>query len=254
MKFSLVIPMYNESAILPKTLQILSKTAEECFKNEGKYEILFVDDGSTDGSAKMVEAYAATQDSHVRCIGYANNCGKGCAVRTGMLAARGEYILFTDCDLAYGARALDELYRYMLAAPQADAVIGSRTIHPLGYEGYTAMRRLASSLSFRILRLFGLRLSDSQSGLKGFHAAAARHIFSLCETNRFAFDFEVIMIGMALGYHFTSMPARVLENRTGGSVSLLRDGLHMLCDLFRIRRRVKKIQKTILSQKGEKTR
>ena len=234
--------MYNEEAILPSVLPRISQMARESFSD---YELLFVDDGSHDASAFIVEEYAREKDPTVRVFRYAENRGKGCAVRTGMLQARGETIVFTDCDLAYGTAAVADLYRFMEEHPEADAAIGSRALHPAGYEGYTPLRKLVSHTYRFILRLFGLRLSDSQSGLKAFRREAARAIFSRCEVDRFAFDFEAIMIGSALGFSFAEMPARVIENRVGGKVSLLRDSLSMLRDLTRISRRVKKIKREI---------
>ena len=240
MKLTILIPMYNESAILPETLKTLSIYARERFVSD--YELLFVDDGSTDNSAEIVEKYP---DEATRVLRYEKNRGKGCAVRTGMLAARGERILFTDCDLAYGAGALGDLLTYWEENPTADAVIGSRALHPEGYAGYSAVRRLISRTYRLVLRLFfGLRLSDSQSGLKGFSATAAREIFSRCEVDRFAFDFEAIMIGERLGFRFAEMPARVVYNRPGGKVNLIRDSARMLRDLFRIKQRVKRMDKT----------
>jgi hypothetical protein len=139
--------------------------------------------------------------------------------------------------------ALYQMAEYMKNHPEHGAVIGSRALHPDGYEGYTLARRLVSHAYRLVLRLFfGLRLSDSQSGLKGFRKPAAEAIFSRCETDRFAFDFEAIMIGQRLGFTFAEMPARVVYNRTGGSISLLRDSARMLRDLFRIRRRVKRMK------------
>ena len=238
MKVTVLIPMYNESAILPDTLARLSSYARKTF--EGGYELLFVDDGSTDGSAEIVEAFS---DEAVRLLRYAPNRGKGCAVRTGMLEARGEHILFTDCDLAYGTGALGELYALMQASPGVDVAVASRALHPAGYEGYSVFRRLLSRAYCRLLRLFfGLRLSDSQSGLKGFTQKAATAIFSRCQTDRFAFDFEAIMIGERLGLRFAELPARVVSNRRRGKLHPLRDSLRMLKDLPAIARRVRRMQ------------
>ena len=227
MKITILIPMYNEQEILPDTLARLSAFAKESFRED--YELLFVDDGSTDGSASLVEAFP---DPAIRLISYTPNRGKGYAVRTGMLAARGERILFTDCDLAYGTAAIRQMLDYWQVCQGADAVVASRVLHPMGYEGYTPLRRLLSQAYRSLLRLFfGLQLSDSQSGLKAFSAHAAREIFSRCEIDRFAFDFEAIMIGTHLGFSFAEMPACVVGNRQSSRVRPLRDGLRMLRDL-----------------------
>ena len=91
---SLIIPMYNESAIIADTAKTVSEYMQKNFES---YEILFSDDGSKDGSADIVRALDLPC---VRVVGYEQNHGKGCAVRTGMLEAKGEIVMFTDADLA----------------------------------------------------------------------------------------------------------------------------------------------------------
>lgn len=243
--YTLLIPMYNEEAILPAVLPRVSRCMREAFP-AGSYEILFVDDGSADRSAALVEEYRAESDPAVRLLSYRPNRGKGCAVRRGMLDARGETIVFTDCDLAYGTDAVIEMFTFLGVHPEFGAVIGSRALHPDGYRGYSHARLLVSRVYRGILRLFfGLRLSDSQGGLKGFRRAAAQEIFSRCEVDRFAFDFEAILVGEARGVLFGEMPACVVENRPHGKVHVVRDGVRMMRDLFRIRRRVRRMrQKT----------
>ena len=97
MKVSLVIPAYNESKIMPDTLRAVTGKLAALSED---YEVIIVDDGSTDNTGELVRAW---KDPHVRLEGYQPNRGKGCAVRTGMLAATGDIILCTDADLAYGS-------------------------------------------------------------------------------------------------------------------------------------------------------
>lgn len=124
--FSLIIPMYNEEAILPATLATLHAYMQAHFDD---YEILFSDDGSTDRSREIVETCGLP---HVRVISYAKNRGKGCAVRQGMLAAAGDVRLFTDCDLAYGTDVIRRLHD-MFVSNHYDVIIGSRRIGEDGY-------------------------------------------------------------------------------------------------------------------------
>ena len=234
--FSLIIPMYNEESILPATLQTLHTYMQANFDD---YEILFSDDGSTDRSREIVETCGLP---HVRVISYAKNRGKGCAVRQGMLAAKGDVRLFTDCDLAYGTDVIRRLYD-MFTSNSYDIIIGSRNIGKDGYESYTPLRRLASKTYIKVLcAVGGFKLSDSQCGFKAFSAAAAEAVFRQCETDGFAFDFEAIMTAVALGYSIGEIPVRIVNHRAS-KVHVFSDSLKMLHDLADIRRRVRARQR-----------
>ena len=235
--FSLIIPMYNEEAILPATLATLHAYMQTHFDD---YEILFSDDGSTDRSREIVETCGLP---HVRVMSYATTRGKGCAVRQGMLAAAGDVRLFTDCDLAYGTDVIRRLYD-MFVSNHYDVIIGSRRIGEDGYAGYTPLRRLASKAYIKLLcTVGGFRLSDSQCGFKAFSAAAAEAVFSRCETDGFAFDFEAIMTAVSLGYSIGEIPVRIVNHRAS-KVHVFSDSFKMLHDLADIRRRVRARQRS----------
>lgn len=238
MKVSLVIPMYNEEKILPDTMEELSREMERMFG--GDYEILYVSDGCTDASEALVTSHGQA-DPRTRLLSYHPNRGKGCAVRTGVCAAQGELVIFTDCDLAYGCDVIGEFAAYLENHPDCGVVIGSRSRHPEGYAGYTRTRRWMSRLYLRLLSLFaGLRQSDSQSGIKGFRRAAGQEIFGRCETDRFAFDLECLMIARRLGFKIDEIPVKIERHRPS-TIHFFRDTMRMLRDIFRIRRRVGKI-------------
>ena len=227
--------MYNEEEILPATLEAVHTYMEERFSDA--YEVIYVDDGSVDASPEIVEK---TQYPHTRVLRNAENHGKGYVVRRGMLEAKGDICIFTDCDLAYGTAVVGEMVDLFLSHPETDIFVGSRDKHPEGYEGYSFIRRLASRIFRALLRVFcGLRLSDSQSGIKGFRRPAAEKIFRNAEENGFAFDFEAILIGEKCGFTFGEMPVKVLGNRTG-RIRVLRDGFRMLAEVRAIRRRIRK--------------
>lgn len=238
MKISVCIPMYNESGIIAQTARTLTEALERRFGTD--YELLFSDDGSTDGSAEIVRELDLP---NVRVIGYTQNRGKGCAVRTAMLEALGDYVMFTDADLAYGTDVIGQVVDTFGEHPDCDVVIGSRNLGKDGYEGYTFLRKIASKTYIRVLCMVGgFRLSDSQCGCKAFTARAAKEVFSRCETDGFAFDFEALMWADQLGYRIAEMPVRVINHRES-KIRLVRDTLRMLRDLQRIKKRVRRAAK-----------
>ena len=234
MKFSLCIPMYNESSIIEDTARQLSAYMQANFDD---YEIIFSNDGSKDGCDKLVESLHLP---HVKVVGYEQNRGKGYAVRTAMLAAKGDYIMFTDADLAYGTDVIGRVRDAFLERPEADMVIGSRNLSKDGYEGYTPIRKLASKTYIKVLCLAGgFKLSDSQCGCKAFTGDAVKKIFTRCEVDRFAFDFEAILWAVKYGMTIHEIPVKIINHRES-SVNLVRDTLKMLRDLSKMKRRIKK--------------
>ena len=234
MKFSLCIPMYNESSIIKETAATLHGYMSANFDD---YEIIFADDGSKDGCGRMVEEMDLP---NVRLVGYEQNMGKGYAVRTSMLAAEGDVIMFTDADLAYGTDVIKQVYETFEANPDAEMVIGSRNLHKDGYEGYTFIRKLASKTYIKVLAIVGgFKLSDSQCGCKAFRGKAAKEIFSRCEVNRFAFDFECILWAVKFGMKIVEMPVKIINHRES-KVNVLRDSFKMVRDILKMKKRIKK--------------
>ena len=234
MKFSVCIPMYNENRVIADTAKLLSAYMEAHFDD---YEIIFCSDGSTDGCDKTVKDL---QLPHVRVIGYEQNQGKGYAVRTAMLDATGDICMFTDADLAYGTDVIMQVANEFIAHPDADLVLGSRNLSKDGYEGYTLLRRIASKIYIRVLCIAGgFRLSDSQCGCKAFSASATKRIFSRCEVNRFAFDFEAILWAVKMNMKIREIPVKII-NHSESKVRIVRDTLRMLRDLSKMKKRIKK--------------
>jgi len=240
-KITLVIPMYNESGIIEDTARTLDKYVSESFES---YEILFSDDGSVDGCGDKVRTLGLP---NIRVTGYEKNRGKGSAVRHAMLESRGEVVMFTDADLAYGTDVIKRAYEGLLADPETDMLIGSRNLSKDGYEGYTLLRRWMSKIYIKVLCLVGgFKLSDSQCGCKAFRGGAAREIFKRCTVDGFAFDFECILWAQALGYKISEMPVKIINHRAS-TVHVFRDTVKMLKDLSKIRKRVKKESKQELA-------
>lgn len=242
MKISVLIPMYNESAIVADTLRTLSGAMRDYAALSGnEYEIIFSDDGSTDGSADIVRRVVTEEKiGNVRVTGYADNRGKGSAVREAVLASTGDIVIYTDCDLAYGTDVIGRLVDAF--QPETDIVVGSRRLDKDGYAEYTFLRRIASGAYVALLRLLtGFKLSDSQCGCKAMRGETGRSIFAACVTNGFAFDQEFLMRAERRGCVIDEMPVRVVNHRAS-SVHLLRDAFRMIRDVLKIKKTVAKTE------------
>lgn len=228
---SVVIPVYNEASIVANTVRALTDYLDGLFP-DGGYEVIFSDDGSTD---KTVQIIAEAAHPRVRIVGHKPNKGKGAAVRDGMLAARGEYALFTDCDLAYGTEVIGRFCN-TLKESGADAAIGSRRLQDDGYAGYTVLRKLASIIYFKAVALLaGFKYSDSQCGIKCFKTTLAKKIFPQCKIDGFAFDLEVMLLVARSGARVLELPVTIVNHRAS-KVHVFRDSFRMLRDVLKIRR------------------
>ncbi len=235
MKLSICIPAYNENSIINDTLKTLDTSLARRFSD---YEIIVANDGSSDGTPDTVKSCGIPS---VRLVGYEKNRGKGCAVRTAILEAKGDIIIFTDSDLAYGTDYFKVICDKFAREDQTDIIIGSRSIAKDGYEGYTLSRKLASKLYLKTLLLFGgLKQTDSQCGLKAFRAKAAQRIFPLCEVDGFAFDFEILLLAKKLGIKVGEIPVKI-QNHRDSKINLVRDTARMLSDLIKMKRRISKL-------------
>ena len=235
MKFTVCIPMYNESKIIADTARKLSDYMSANFE---EYEIIFSDDGSKDGSADIVRELALPG---VCVVGYADNRGKGSAVREAMLASSGDAVMFTDSDLAYGTDVIKKVAEAFENNPDCDVVVGSRNLDKEGYSSYTLLRKIASKCYIGVLKAVGgLKISDSQCGCKAFSGRAAKRIFSHCQVNRFAFDFEAILIAEKCGYKIHEIPVKII-NHGDSKVNVLRDSVKMIRDIAKMKKRISKL-------------
>lgn len=232
---SLVIPAYNEAHRLPATLgQIRDRRATWGFD----FEVIVVVEPSTDGTSAIAETERSTLNELV-VVSNPVHRGKGFAVRTGVLQARGELIFFTDADLS---TPLDDLERALarLQLDQAvDVIIGNRQ-HPdsLILEHQNPVRELLGKTFNRLVRgLAGLGITDTQCGFKGFRRQAARAIFGRQKTDGFAFDVEILLLARAMNFSVVEMPVH-WSNSPESRVRVVDDSIRMLRDLFRIKRLV----------------
>jgi glycosyltransferase involved in cell wall biosynthesis len=223
---TVVFPCYNEAERLPYTLATHLAALSQ---RPGEVEVLVVDDGSTDATLAVANAVAAS-DPRIRVLATGSNHGKGFAVRTGMLAAKGELLVFTDADGSYGPC---EVGRVVAALAEAPVAIGAR---PAGAAAGSLARRLASRLFNRAIQaLVGLPYRDTQCGLKGFRRQAALEVFGRARLDGFAFDVEVLVLARGLGLPVKEVGVHA-EDRDGSKVQLALDALRMLRDVLLVRR------------------
>lgn len=232
-RWSVVIPAFNEALRLPRYLAEIVTYFDG--RNEG-YEVLVVDDGSTDGTADAVAAIARTHPP-VHVLRQGRNEGKGAAVRRGMLAARGEYRLFADAD---GATPIVELKRLEAAlATGAQVVVASRS-RPDASVSVVARRHrvLAGRVFSWIVRHLGLPdVMDTQCGFKAFTGPAAADLFERVRTSGFGFDVELLLLARAAGYRVAEVPVNWTD-QPGSKVRVLGNGPRMLWEIATARLRI----------------
>ena len=222
---SVIIPAYNAHSVVGPTLDACGAyLARQTFE----YEIIVVDDGSTDETTRLVQERSG--QTHLRRL--ERNRGKGAAVRYGVQAAKHAWILFLDVD---HSTAIEHLDNFSAHAADADILIGSRNlpesviVHPQPWLRQTLGRTFPY-----LVRLLALpRIRDSQCGFKLFKREAAQRVFARQKCDGFCFDVEVLLCASRLGYRVQELPVR-WDNPTASTLSLWRDPVRMLLDLLRI--------------------
>jgi dolichyl-phosphate beta-glucosyltransferase len=227
---SMVIPAYNEARRLPPTLARLRDYLEA---GPDTYEVLVVDDGSTDDTVSVAQA-VAREWPQLEVLTLPQNQGKGAAVREGMLHARGALRAFSDADLSTPIEELPRLRSHLggachVAIASRDAPGSDIQVHQPRWREF--MGRTYNRI-LRLLVLPGIR--DTQCGFKLFTSEAAEACFAPLETFRFGFDAEVLVRAHRRGWEIAEVPVQwrhVEESRVGG----IGDALRMLYDLVMLR-------------------
>ncbi|MFZ0635118.1 MAG: dolichyl-phosphate beta-glucosyltransferase [Candidatus Acidiferrales bacterium] len=228
-ELSIIIPAYNEGTRLPRGLEKIRAYLDERHLDA---EVLVVDDGSNDGTARIVEERRRVWPA-VRLVSNGVNRGKGYSVRHGMLESRGRIALFTDADLS---SPIEEAEKLLGALRDADIAFGSRALdRKLISVHQSRMRELAGIIFNGFVKLFtGLRFEDTQCGFKAFAMPQSRIIFTQQRIERFGFDPEILFLAKRHGLRAVEVPVRWAHD-PATKVHVLRDSVHMFWDLFVIR-------------------
>jgi dolichyl-phosphate beta-glucosyltransferase len=230
LRYSIVIPAYNESARIAASLDRIMRYIAD---RNWDAEVIVVDDGSNDDTADIVRAQAR-EHAGLQLLPNPGNRGKGYSVRNGMLHAQGEILLFSDADLS---SPIEECSKLLAAiAGGADVAIGSRWMRAeLQTEKQPLHRQLFGRLFNLALRVvLGLQFKDTQCGFKAFTRPAAQAIFPLQTIERWGFDPELIYLAQKFGFRVEEVPV-AWAHREGTRINPLRDGIRMVGEMFEIR-------------------
>jgi dolichyl-phosphate beta-glucosyltransferase len=239
-----VLPAYNESTAIAGSLHRLIAWLEGPPDGPAlwrTWEILVVDDGSSDGTAAAAHAVAA-REPRVQVLRRESHEGKGAAVAAGLAADRASWLLVTDVDLSYALEDLRAAVALLAAAPGPALVTGDRR-HPSSRMSLElsalshVMRRQILSAAFNLwVRLFyGVRWRDTQCGLKALRREAALAIAPRLRTRRFLADVEFFLIAQGLGMQVGSIPVHLTYLSSNSTVHALSQSPAVLADCLRIK-------------------
>lgn len=226
-KLSLVIPVYNETQRIKAGLHTAINYLQ---KQPYSWEIIIVDDGSTDKSTSEV---AAGTPGTVKFIRTARNFGKGHAIRIGVEAATGDYIVFSDIDFSV---SIDHLPQFLVTLKSTDITIASRRLPDSRIAQHQSILRESLGRGFTKLSnlVLGLNCSDLTCGFKAFRVEVAKDLFFRQKLNRWAFDSEILFLAQKLNYRVQEIPV-TWRNDPLTKVNLAKDIANSFWSLIYIR-------------------
>ncbi|MEQ9406215.1 MAG: glycosyltransferase family 2 protein [Fuerstiella sp.] len=233
-KLSVVVPAYNEAARIGAAIEDVICCVPP--RVGTSWELLLVDDGSNDSTRAVVSKFQS-RVPQLRLISHSANRGKGAAIRTGVRAAAGEVILFTDADGAtpfgHATQLLDEL------EAGADIAVGIR-ISTAGIPRRRSLRRRLMAAVFRVLVSFLIHtpVRDTQCGFKMFRSSVARRLFGASQEEGYLFDVEILGLAHILCLRISEVSVSWQEV-SGSRISVWRDSWRMFTGLWRVRRRLR---------------
>ena len=232
---SIIIPAYNEARRIEASITALLGYLASV---PWTHEVILVIEKSTDGTLDIAQRLAAGKGC-LSVVGNDVQLGKGHAVRTGMLRARGGLAFFMDADLSTPLPEIDRFIARFSEVPKVDVLVGNRqhASSEILTQQHFLRRKMGQTFNAILRTIAGIRLADTQCGFKAFRRGACEAIFPLQRLDGFAFDVEVLLLAERLGFAVADMPVQ-WANAEGSKVRIVRDSWRMLCDAIRVRRLV----------------
>jgi len=230
-QLSIIIPAYNEENRLPGTVKAVT---DWMGRQNYSYEIIIVDDGSTDNTVSKIRELNKTSGHPLTLLSLSSNQGKGTAVREGMLHACGRFRLFMDADHQIDIRELEAFIPHF---DEYRVIIGSKYARDINKTGarISAIRKFVSRLGNCIIRLlFNLKVRDTQCGFKVFPGSLAEHLFRLQKVSGFAFDVEIIALSALYKMQILELPI-TLKDTNESRVRTFTDSIKVFRDLLKIK-------------------
>jgi dolichyl-phosphate beta-glucosyltransferase len=229
-ELSIVVPCYNEEQRLPRTIEQIERYLAGTMAS---YELILVDDGSSDGTRKIMDA-AADRNRSIRLEALPHNRGKGRALAEGVAVARGAEILVTDADLSTPIEELDKLQAELRGG--AGVAIASRAMKKSRVEVSQPIYRVLMGKAFNLLVQAVLLpgIWDTQCGFKLFRADVAHDAFARLTTDGFGYDPEVLYRAKRRGVRIAEVPV-IWRNSAPTKVSPIKSSLDMFRHVLRIR-------------------
>ena len=230
-ELSILIPAYNEEALIVSTLDGLK---EYLSTRPETYEIIVVDDGSQDRTSLCIEEWKTKNGADLHLLTNEKNMGKGYSIRRGVMESRGRFIIFIDADLPYELHAIDDFLSALRSG--YDLAVGSRVLPGSQVNGVPILRYISGQIfSWMVQAVLFQGLPDTQCGFKSFRAGAARDVFRRLTIGGFGFDVEMLFVARKLKLTIQPVAVQMIDHRHRSRVRLIVDSFKMFANLFMVR-------------------
>lgn len=232
---SIVFPCYNEASRLKYTFNDIKKFQEKKITND--FEIIFVNDGSSDNTFQILKKYKnenAKLNKKIKIISYQNNKGKGYALKKGIMIAKYDWILTLDTDISVSITQLSEWIKHKQINKEKFIYFGSRNLIDSKIK-FKMYRKLMGLIFITIIKIFfNINLSDTQCGFKLYRKDIARKLFSNLKMLDFTHDIEIVLISKKKGYRIKELPVNWIHKK-GSKISVFKDSIKMFISLLKMK-------------------